>query len=73
MAKTRESVFHPPNVRNYLPPAELSGVEKALFAKLLRVWLQDDLGVKKHIDSVLHICNRRALPSHSTEETEIAV
>ena len=50
MAKTKEIVFHRPNARNYLPPAELPGIERVMFAKLLGVWLQDDLGYRKHID-----------------------
>ena len=58
MAKTNEIVFHRPNARNYLPPAELSGIERVMFAKLLGVWLQDDLGFRKHIDYVMHICNQ---------------
>ena len=27
LAKTKEIVFHRPNPRNYLPPAELNGIE----------------------------------------------
>ena len=27
--------------------------------KLLRVWLQDDMGVSKHVDYVTRICNKR--------------
>ena len=60
MAKIKELVFHRLNAKNYLPPAELPGTVRVLFAKLLSVWLQDDLGVSKHIDYVLHICNQRA-------------
>ena len=58
MAKTKEIVFHRPNARNYLPPAELPGIEGVMFAKMLGVWLQDDLGFRKHIDYVMHICNQ---------------
>ena len=58
MAKTKETVFHRPNSRNYLPPAELPGIERVIFAKMLGVWLQDDLGFRKHIDYVMHICNQ---------------
>ena len=57
MAKTKELVFHRPNGRNYLPPAEMSGIERALCAKLLCVWLQDDRGFRKHIDYILRNCN----------------
>ena len=59
MAKTKETVFHRPNARNYLPPAELPGIERVIFAKMLGVWLQDDLGFRKHIDYVMHICKQR--------------
>ena len=58
LAKTKELVFHRPNVRNYLAPSELPGLERILCAKLLGVWLQHDLGMRKHIDYVLHICNQ---------------
>ena len=30
-----------------------------MFAKLLGVWLQDDLGFRKHVYYVTHICNQR--------------
>ena len=59
MAKTKEIVFHRPNARNYFLPAELPGIESVMFAKLPGVWLQDDLGCRKHIDYVMHICNQR--------------
>ena len=55
MAKTKEIVFHRPNARNYLLP----GIERVMLAKLLGVWVQDDLGFRKHIDYVMHICNQR--------------
>ena len=59
LAKTKELVFHRPNVRNYLAPSELPGLERILCDNLLGVWLQHDLGMRKHIDYVLHICNHR--------------
>ena len=37
MAKTNEILFHRPNARNYLPPVELPGIEKVMFAKMLGV------------------------------------
>ena len=58
MAKTKEIVFHWPNARNYLPPAELPGIERVMFAKMLGVWLQNDLGFRTHIDYIMHICNQ---------------
>ena len=33
--KTKELVFHRPNARNYLPPLELSGIERVICVKLL--------------------------------------
>ena len=59
MAKTNEIVFHRPNARNVLLPSELPGIEKVLCAKLLGVWLQADMGMKKHVEYNVHICNQR--------------
>ena len=59
MAKTKELIFHRPNARNYLPP-ELPCIERVICAKLLGVWLQDDLGTTKHTEYIMHICNQRA-------------
>ena len=58
MAKTKEIVFHRPNARNVLFPSELPGIERVLCAKLLGVWLQADIGMRKHVDYILHICNQ---------------
>lgn len=42
---------------NYLAPAELSGIELVLCAKLLGVWPQNDLGGRKQYDiSSVLIC-----------------
>ena len=46
LAKTKELVFHRLNVRNYLAPSELPGLEQILCAKLLGVWLQHDVGMR---------------------------
>ena len=46
MAKTKELVFHRLNARNYLLPPELPGIERVICAKLLGVWLHDDLGTR---------------------------
>ena len=59
LAKTKELVFHRPNVRNYLASLELPGLQRIRCAKLLGVWLQHDLCMRKHIYYVLHICNQR--------------
>ena len=54
-----EIVFHRPNARNVLFPSELSGIERVLCAKVLGVWLQADMGMRNHVDYILHICNQR--------------
>ena len=59
MAKTKEIVFRRSNTRNVLFPSEFAGIERVLCAKLLGVWLQADMGMRKHIDYILHICNQR--------------
>ena len=59
MAKTIEIVFHRPNAWNVLLPSELPGIERVLFAKLLGVWLQADMGLKKYVEYNVHICNQR--------------
>ena len=59
MAKTKEIVFHRPNARNVLFPIELPGIERVLCAKLLGVWLQADMGMKKHVEYIVHICDQR--------------
>ena len=59
MVKTKEIVFHMPNARNVLFPSELPGIERVLCAKLLDVWLKADMGMRKHVDYIMHICNHR--------------
>ena len=59
MSKTKELIFHRPNPRNYLPSAEIIGIERVSFTKFLGVWLQDDMSACKHVDYVTHICNQR--------------
>ena len=58
MATTKELVFHRPNARNYLPPVALSGIERVICAKLLRVWLQEDFGMKEHANNLMLLCNQ---------------
>ena len=59
MFKTRELVFHRPNPRNYLHPAEIKCIERVSYVKLLGVWLQEDMGFTKYVDYITHICNQR--------------
>ena len=58
-AKTKELVFHRPNPRNFIAPDNISGIDRVTCAKLLGVWLRDDLGARKHCDYILKICNQR--------------
>ena len=59
MVETKGIVFHSSNARNVLFPSELPGIKRVLCAKLLSVWLQADMGMRKHVDYNLHICNQR--------------
>ena len=59
MSKTKEIVFHRPSPRNYFPPAEIPGIERVVIAKLLGLWLQPDLGTRKHIEYIMQICNQQ--------------
>ena len=38
--------------------SELPGIERVLCAKLLGVSLQADMGMKKHVEYIVHICNQ---------------
>ena len=58
-AKTKELVFHRPNPRKYIAPDNIPGIDRVTCAKLLGVWLQNDLGSRKHCDYILKICNQR--------------
>ena len=40
-------------------PSELPGIERVLYAKLLGVWLQAVMAMKKHVEYIVHICNQR--------------
>ena len=59
MIKTKEIVFHRSNDRNVLFPSELPGIERVLCAKLLGIWLQAFMDIRKHVDYILHICYQR--------------
>ena len=51
--------FHRPNPRNFIAPDNIPGIDRVTCAKLLGVWLQNDLGTRKHCDYILKICNQR--------------
>ena len=59
MAKTEELIFDRPNARNYLPLVALPGIERVIYAKLRGVWLQEDLGIKEHVNNLMLLCNQR--------------
>ena len=54
-AKTKELVSHRPNPRNFIAPDNIPGIDRVTCAKLLGVWLQDDLGARKTLG--LHLEN----------------
>ena len=58
MEKTKELVFHRSNAKNYLPPVALPGIERVMCAKLLEVWLQEDLGMKEHVNNLMLLHNQ---------------
>ena len=59
MSKTKEIVSPRPSLRNYLPHTEIPDIERVVVAKLLGVWLQPDLVIRKHIEYIIQICNQR--------------
>ena len=59
MAKTKEIVFHRPHPKNLLLLTTLPGIERVLSTKVLRVWLQSDLGMGIHVDTIAQICKQR--------------
>ena len=59
MAKTKELFFYRPNPRNFIAPDNIPGIYRVTCAKLLGVWLQDDLCAGKHCDYILKICYQR--------------
>ena len=59
VAKTKEIVLNRPNSRNVLFSSELPESERVLCAKLLGLWLQADMDMRKHVDYILNICNQR--------------
>ena len=59
IAKTKELIFDRPNARNYLPPVALPGIERVIYAKLRGVWLQEDLGIREHVNNLMLLYNQR--------------
>ena len=59
LLKTKEMVFHRPNPRNIVFPAELAGIERVGFFKLLGVQFQPDFRFSEYFTSVITVCNQR--------------
>ena len=59
MAKTKEIVFRSqmPEMLYFLP--NCLALKEYYVPKLLCVWLQADMSIRKHVDYILHICNQR--------------
>ena len=66
MAKTKELFFYRPTARNYLPSVALPDIEIFICAKLIGVWLEEDLGMKEHV-SPLDAVSRYTGTAHSTD------
>ena len=56
MSETKEMLFHRSSPRNYLPLAEMPGIDRVVIAQLLGVRLQSDLGRRKHSEYIMQIC-----------------
>ena len=53
MLETKEIVFHRSNHRGLVMPSPLANINRVKFAKLLGVYIMDNLGVGKEIDYLL--------------------
>ena len=59
MVKIQEPVFHRPHPTNLLLPTTLSAIKRVLSAKLLGVWLQSDMGMGIHVDTIAKMCKQQ--------------
>ena len=59
MLKTKEIVFHLPNPGGVVMPPPLTNIERVKFAKLLGVYIVDNLGAGKQIDFLLKTRKRQ--------------
>ena len=59
MLKTNEVVVHLPNARGLVMPLPLTNIERVKLAKLLGVYVMDNLVAGKQIDYLLKLCNQR--------------
>ena len=54
MLKTKDIVFHRPHARGLVLPPPFTDIERIKFTKLVGVYIMDDLGAGKQIDSLLN-------------------
>ena len=59
MTKTKEIVFHQPNVRHDILPSTLEDIECVVDAKLLGVIFSSKLNFDAHITELLKVCSQR--------------
>ena len=73
MLKTKDIVFHLPIPRGLvMPPRPLTDIERVKFAKLLGVYIMDNLGAGKQIDSLLKICNQQLCLLNQIKKQDLA-
>lgn len=59
LLKTKEMVFHRPNPRNIIYPAELQGIERVVTFRLLGVDFKPDLCFSDYVSNFITVCNQR--------------
>ena len=59
LSKTKEIVFHRPNLRSILVSSPLQNIERVTSTKLLGVYISHDLATNAQTEYVLKICNQR--------------
>ena len=74
MSKSKELVFH--LIIKTIYRHQILMVLKVSCVKLLGLWLQEDLGISRHVDYVIHICNQQVyllnqLKQHGLPPVEI--
>ena len=57
--KTKEMVFHRPNPRSIVYPAELDGIERVTEFRLLGVLFDSEFRFSKYINNLITVCNQR--------------
>jgi hypothetical protein len=59
LVKTKEIVFHRPTPHHPIPPPPMSGIERVTVAKLLGVYLKENLSFSVHVDFIVRQCSQR--------------